>query len=458
MKGNVQTLGVALAVMLFLVGASAVGLLIGQEKSVWAFGVLGVVLLLWVGFAIPMTFFAIIYPIAMIFGGITLGVVSFERAVVIFGAMGFMSGIFMRRFRVPHLPPMVILGVLIWLLAFCISYISIPSEPGTVRVTQAFQKAAFGWLVFVALCDERRLKKAIRVSMVVLLIASVVSLIAVLISGNMYFLRASSFGAGETLGENLFRGVARSGTGANATIAACLAMMEYRLAQEKGRPSLGWMLLVIWFISISMFALRRESLIAIIGMLILIAWYRPVKKGAAWLWVILLSFASIFTIFSYSTEWQQRIYGDTVARFKAGTDTRTNLLEFSWEATKQSPWIGYGPGSYGKTQLKFRDIVLDAEAERAPHNSFAAAAVEAGVPAFLGLSIFVLAIFFPLLRQKVQLDDPLLQSMWAMAPILFIPLFSALFFGDAITNTSIWYWLGLLAALTYLVKQRQQAA
>ena len=214
MRDRTQSLAVGLVFSGFVAAALAAGIWIGQEQGKLALGVLVTIGLLWAGFAAPLSFFATIYPVVAVVGGIQIAEnLSLEKAVVLFGAAGLASGVLLRRFQVARLQLVPLSGVLIWITAFGISLTAFPSLNGRNEVLSFAQKALFGWFVFIALTEKGRLRLAVRLSILVLFIASLFTLAAVITQQDLYYIRASSFARGETFGESLFRGVARSGTG-----------------------------------------------------------------------------------------------------------------------------------------------------------------------------------------------------------------------------------------------------
>jgi len=88
----------------------------------------------------------------------------------------------------------------------------------------------------------------------------------------------------------------------------------------------------------------------------------------------------------------------------------------------------------------------------APHNSWSATAVEAGIFAFAGLCLMVYGIGRPLWRRRTT-GDRKLDSLWAVAPLVFIQIVATMFFGDGIAVSQTWFWIGFLMALSLVTRR-----
>lgn len=157
-------------------------------------------------------------------------------------------------------------------------------------------------------------------------------------------------------------------------------------------------------------------------------------------------------------DWVDRLSGETVEEFSAGRDTRTNLLLFTPEALRESPWIGHGPGNYPATT--YRLVVYKTNPSLGtlekgglePHNSWSGTAVEAGIFALLGLCLWLYGIGRPL-WQAHRTADGRLNNLWAFAPLIFVQLLTFMFFGDGLVLPQVWFWFGMLLALTRVMRQ-----
>jgi len=312
------------------------------------------------------------------------------------------------------------------------------------------------YMVFLSFRGQPAFLRALRLFLAASLVASFFTVVVYLQQNTLALIRVGSYLGGETLGESLFQGIARAGAG--NTMALWIAMFFWGRARQRANRS-AWGVLVLWLGIVSLFALRRETLVTLVAGLALIAGRRLVAArrllgmGAA-----LLAGAASFVLLS--PEWTSRLTGETVGQLASFTDPRITLLfRFTPTAAAGSPWVGYGPGNYAATQLLFPQAVTTwilGKGGVPAHNVWSAAVVEAGVVALGGLCLFLYGVGRPLWQPR-RCDDKGLSSLWAFAPLIFLQLLISMFFGFAVALPVIWFWIGFLLALERTTRQPRAA-
>lgn len=255
-------------------GALVLGLTAGSGEALWGVALVAAASMAFLSLANPTWILCVLYPATWTIGQVSIAVgggsYSLERVLVAFAAIGILASSLKKRI-IPILPPLVLVGLLLWLGAYAVSFLVHQSE--SFRVTGFALKAVLAYLVFIAMTDADRLQKAMSLYLFSSLFASLLTIIVFLQAGDLESIRGSSFNTGESLGESLFRGVARAGAG--NTLVIWIAVLFLR--QSQGWRRLLWGSLTFWFVFAALLALRREVLVTIPLCLVLLIWHKPIK-------------------------------------------------------------------------------------------------------------------------------------------------------------------------------------
>jgi hypothetical protein len=402
----------------------------------------------------PALLFTILYPLLISIGQIpfTLGstTISLERLLVILGGLGVLGGVFVtKQIQLKKVSSNVFFGVLLWLGFYIISGFVSPAPDGPVMLLGYAQKIALAYMVYISINTPKEFSTALKAYVASAIVASLFTVIAYFEYGSLFIIREASYTSGQTVLESVFQGLARAGTG-NAMF-IWLALLLFSQAESK-KSRLVWGMLIFWFGVINLFALRRELLVTIpLGLIFLTG---RNMLGNRMLTLFISGFLTVLiTLFiTFSPEWQERLLVETIGEFSSAQDPRSSLLfKFTPAAVSQSPWLGYGPGNYSATQLRFPETVPPGTLARggsSPHNAWSATLLEAGIFACLSLCLFLYGLGRPLLV-RYQLNNRFSKTLWAFAPLIFLQLLFSMMFGKAIGLSVIWFWFGFLLALTH---------
>ncbi len=438
-----------------LVGAFTIATsLTAAVWSAWA-GLLGVIsfTVLILTLLKPSWFFTAIYPPFIIVGQVPLTIgtttISLERALVIVGGIGLVGGLFVaKRLRTDSVSKSVFLGTLIFLVAYLLAMILRPAEYGSVIVLGFYQKAILGYFVFISFREPEELWTALKLFLTASFIASLFTLWVYFEEGTLATIRLSSYGADDLSFEtSLFRGLARAGAGNTMALWVAICML-WQTRRREGRVF--WTGLILWFGVLSLFALRRETLVTIAVGLVWLVWRHPGRHRRYTILASLLMVVGLWFFIMVSPEWMDRLMGETVDEFSYATDPRMALLfRFTPAAFMESPLIGYGPGNYEATQFQFSETLPSLLLQLgglAPHNSWSGVVIEAGAGALIGFCMLLWGVGRPLFK-SLKTQATMAIALWNIAPLLFLQLIMSLFFGDALKLTVTWFWFGFLLAL-----------
>jgi len=406
----------------------------------------------------PSSLFSVLYPLLQVVGQVPFQIggvtVSLERVLVVLGGVGLIGGaLITHRFAFARLPRTVIVGVALVLGAYVVSLTVFYSEAGAVEVFGLVQKAALAYLVVISITEKRQLRTLFAFFLAASFFASLVTVSAYWQTHSLQFIRAGSYVQQGAIGQSLYVGLARTGAG---NLVPVWVSFLY-LSEARGRSRrLFWGLAIIWFTVLSLFALRRETIVLLIVGLLVLSLYKPIGMGAKGK-VMSMALAIIVAVFVIlSPEWRDRLLQETVATFATGTDARmVLLLRYSPAIALASPLVGIGPGNYALVQMRLPDLVTPeilSFGGIAAHNSWSAMIVEAGVFAFLGLCLILIGVAKPLIRIRTS-GDLELDKIQAFSLLIFMRLLGSMFFGNGLVLSETWFWLGVLLALINITER-----
>lgn len=345
------------------------------------------------------------------------------------------------------------IGVLLWIAANIFSAVFNESDGADQVITQILMKAGFGYVAFLALRNSPPKSENVAYKYYVAgcAVAGLFAIAFCVYTGNLEELRQASYMGSDVQQSqvSLFSGLARAGAGNLLPLWIIVAFYPSTRSLE-GRVVM--VAAAVYFVVLSLLALRREVLIeGIVGFVVLLFFIpRRYRLSAAGL-AIAFS-ACIAIVLSQSERWQERLFGETRTEFSDLEDPRLVLLMNTPAETALSPVYGHGPGTYPQRMTKYLGIrayrSLQAEGlnEIAPHNSFSRAAVESGLLGLAGIVMMMVAVGRVSVFGVRAAHN--LYGINLIAPVLiFVHLGDLLFFGDGISLNSTWYLLGLLLGL-----------
>ena len=407
-------------------------------------------LLLLGGTITPWILVGIVYPLLwpLSYAPIDLGVgtISPERALVAAAFVGFLGLWATRRLQVPRLPGQVVAGGLLFIGTYVGSLLVRPTASGVVQVVGLIQKATFAYLVVAFLTDETRLRTAMRMYIIGALVSSIIAAYLILSSGDPSYLHS---------GYGTFRGAQGIVNAAGVAVrflpmAAWVTLIEWRLAQG-GRMRWLILLLFLWlWLGATLIARRDVLLSGGIGLLALV-FYRPAGLRKFALGTLpALSALVLFIVLPSNPFLWDRVLGETPEVWE-GVDERIGLLRASVHAVLDSPILGCGPGLYAYTLATRYTKYLAPIAIRhgyvtSSHNSFASAAVEAGLISLAGLMLLILGVFRELQHAQARRASGYLGIFVEVAPIFLLQLVVWWNVGNVIIENLSWFWLGAMVA------------
>lgn len=350
-----------------------------------------------------------------------------------------------------------VLGLALWLVANALSALLHPDADAGVIVFRMVLKALFGYMVFVVLMGNGRLKLTLISYVAGCAVAGLFTIAFCVETGSLEALRQSSFTAADSLDFDLdiFNGIARAGAGNLLPLWICIVL--YADASDKPGRSI-WLTLCPYFAALALLALRREVLVecAVGWLVLLFAVPKRYRIAAGAVGVVVGCSIAVFV--AYSERWQDRLFLETREDFADASDPRMVLLMNTPREMMESPLLGNGPGSYRWRMCEYLPFSKELAAQGiGAHNSFSRAAVETGILGLLGFTLMVAALGWRACfrKSKKTLSDNVLRLA---AIMLFLHLGDWLFFGDGTASNKTWYFMGVLLYLDRRLFQEDSMA
>lgn len=405
----------------------------------------------------PAWLFTFAYPLLIPIGQVPISIggtqVSLERLLIVVGSLGFVAAILSKRLSLTGVPRFAIGGFALWFGMYSISLAVYPTTQGIIELSGYLQKAVMAYMVSAILDSAEDADRAFKLFLLSSFLVSLVAIAVYLRQGSLSAIRVSSLSVSNVASESMLNGLARAGSG--NTMAVWIALVQLWQAKNQ-RQRAARLLIVGWFSLVALFALRREVLVTLALGLVIMFVHRPIGHRSQVIAVIGFLFAVTATFVLSSHEWMNRLTVETVSQLQSGSDPRLSLLlHFTPRAVLSAPLVGYGPGNYAAAQLRFPDTVpiyLIGLGGSAAHNVWSAAAVEAGVGAFLGLCVFLYGIGRPLWQYR-DIPHQDLDTIWRFMPIMFTQVLVSMFFGNALILPATWFWFGLFLAAERVTRE-----
>jgi hypothetical protein len=340
-----------------------------------------------------------------------------------------------------------LVGFVVWSGANALSLLQHPSREGNFEVFGYIQKFVFCYLVFLALAEARCVLKVMRWYIAGCFIAGVFTICFFLFQGaSLDDLRGASYGGLDEAGQlqvSLMEGLARSGAG--NLLPFWFALVFFMMYPDRGRRSL-YLGLAAFFLLLSLMALRREVLVCLVfGFVVLAAWAPREYRGPIAL-VMGLCLCGAASVVVSNESWSRRLFEETAEDLSAGQDPRLAMLVATPAALLDKPLLGHGPGTYRTTILNYVSVrgVLG-ETGLAAHNSFSAAAVQAGCVGLLGAVLMTGGLCIQVVGRR-QYPTRSLGLIRLASLIILLEVLDRQSFGDGLWAPQTWFWFGVLLA------------
>jgi hypothetical protein len=417
--------------------------------------IVGALFTFFITLAKPSVLFTVIFPFTVIFSQLPISVgdmqVSLERVLIIIGGIGLIGGVLVtKRLIIYPIQPWSMVGLILWIGFYFISLQLYPSRDGFILVLGYIQKIFLAYFVYISVKDMNQINKILKIYLLSSFIASIFTLFVYFQEGSLTYIRLSSFSADEDI--SLLRGLARHGT---SNYLALWISMYFREQSSKLRR-IFWTILVLWFGGMALFALRRESLITIPLGLVILIYLQPKERRAQTILLSLIMIGISVSFIYLSEEWKNRLLIETFEQYNRGFTRLLLFFSFTPAALVDSPLVGHGPANYVKTVLRFPETVNDyilIQGGMASHNSFSSAVVEAGIFAFLGISIFLFSIGKSIWDLRI-IERESSKTVFSFTLLFYIQLLMSMSFGDALRLPVTWFWLGMIMAIIRIGKSK----
>jgi len=349
-------------------------------------------------------------------------------------------------------------GLAVWFGGNALSLLFYPNKDGNIVVLGYFQKCLFCYLAFLVLAENHCLLKVMKCYLVGCLIAGLFTLYYFLYHGaSLQDIRVSAYGWVDDVGQlqvDLMHGLARNGAG--NVLPLWFSLIFLMLYPDKGRKRL-YLGLAAIFLILSLMALRRETLVhLLIGFIVLLAW---APRGCRWpaVSIMALFLCGAGYLILGNEDWRHRLFEETVDSFNESQDPRTAMLKATPAALLDKPLLGHGPGNYRTAILNYIDIRgVVQETGLAAHNSFSAAALEAGSVGLVGAVIMTGALFIQLIRRR-QYPTSDRHLVWLTSVFIFLEVLDRQSFGDGLYAPQTWFWFGILLAQSKIMEEHASA-
>lgn len=397
----------------------------------------------------PVTFF---YPLVWGFWSLTLPLVGRpDRLLALLGLAGFLILIQRKRLKLPILPPLILIGMILLMGSYLISWLwhSWLSEAQEMVVSFAM-RLLFLYLVYFHIRTREQLKLTMKVFLTSSILMAVLTLAASLYGGFGFIRLPDQASRVQQLLGSFIHLVGSTGlVTASALLIAGLFPIARRKSEKTGVIFLSFFLLWMAFAA----EFRREILITIpIILFILIADRKSRLRKPA----IILSIASVALFFLFilpnSDILQNRLQTETI-RILEGSETRIIGYEISLQAFLANPF-GYGPNSYRSVAFDFLGPGFISYTYNS-YSVFTLVAVEAGIFALFGVILILLGATVEALQSRntaVNVEGWVLSS----APGLVLIVIIWFAFGQASQQSLPWFILGIILSANQIAKTEKK--
>lgn len=423
-----------------LLGAEWIGLLIVAAVSL-------IILIIW-----PSSPILVLYPLIWPFSNIYLPVIDGrpERLIGVAGLLGLLIAMQKARITFPKLPRSVTIGLLLLVGSYIAAWAFHPDSPSAINFSISLvARLVFFYLVYAHIRTRRQLKLA------VMLFISGGFIASLLVLGISYqygfgYIRVyeNYIAAQQGVSTYLLIGAAAG----SFNMAPAIMLLGFYPTAKSSRKQffiLAGTFFLLWIAFLAEF--RREILISIPVIMLFFVLYKKsrVKSQAA-----LLLFASVF-VFSIillpkSIVLQDRLRYETVEILQ-GTELRIQTFSAGLRAFGESPFIGYGPGSFEQSVVKYLGIGRPSYEYHA-YNTFIWVAVEAGILGLLAVILILYGTYRKARNAVIGKDGEIETMILQLGPILLLQIIIWFTFGNSWEASTPWFLMGAILAAERIAK------
>ena len=389
------------------------------------------------------------YPLIWIFWSYHIpGIGQPEKLIGVLAIFGILVMVLLKRYRLPALPPIVMIGLSFLLGSYLISWLTHIWLPDAREyVVSLSARVILLYLVYFHLRTRNQLRRAVQLYIVAAVATAILTFVASLVY-SFEFSRIPSQGSAieQSLGP-LFTQALYSARLAGP--AGLLVLGLYPVAHNR-RQKLAIMVLalfIFWMAFVSQF--RREVLISVPLVLIFLTMGRTSRARQAAVWILLISVALLFLVALPNWRTLQYRLHDETEDLLTGSEVRIRNLRAELTAIPRSPLIGYGPGAYARAIAPFLD---PGSRHLSGFNTFGWIAVEAGIFALAGFVLVLLGIYIES-RKFLQVEASSVEA-WVLrcAPVLLLQIVLWSSFGNAWVLSMPWFLMGVILSAARLAR------
>ena len=395
------------------------------------------------------------YPIIWIFWSYYLPFGRPEKVIAILGMLGAILLISRHRFHLPVFPGIINLGLFLLLGSYLVSWLMHSWIPDAQEwAVSLLMRVILLYLAYFHFQTENQLRWASGLYIAFGVLAAILTLAVSLKYGFGFFRVYSQYGLfNEDLGRFWRTPVFST---IYSTAPALLLLGLYASTRYNyQRVSIAALVLFLFWMAFAA-EYRREILLSVPVVLLFLAFDRPAKVEKP---AILLLFASLSLFFlvllPYSTVLQDRLQDETVP-ILTGTAIRIVSLRTGVTAFLDSPFLGYGAGSYRMVAERLIGSGYH-PAHYNPYNVFVWIAVEAGVFGLIGIFLLLFGTYLEARKFRNQASGT---AGWILrcAPVLILQIMIWFSFINAWDLSMPWFLMGMILAAARMTKTSSKVA
>lgn len=413
----------------------------------------GITIIIGITLMVPNWSITIAYPLTWIIWGMTIDAIGGrpERAIVALGFLGTTVMLARSGWMKLGLTKPVGWGLAIFISAFVVALYANPTTPkgGEVLLSITY-RTLFLFLVMLHLRSEQDLKIALLTFIGISFLPGFITLWLGLEFG-FGFIRV--YETSLVVRATVARWILDLSSTANFnTVPAVILLAFYPwLKTTRGRR---WLMAGVGFLFAMAFVaqLRREVMITIpvlLGILTLDRWSGVQRVASRILLVSVLAFPLL--IYPHFQTLQMR-FRDENPRITEGTDPRVMNFVAGVSAFLESPLIGTGPGSYAMTVTPYMGW-YNPSFMYSPYNVFTWAAVEAGLPAVMGLLVLLYGVLHEGVKWRKQAEG-MCALVLRLTPVLIAQIVIWFTFGAGWDLSLPFFLMGMILAAARITKEK----
>ena len=395
------------------------------------------------------------YPIIWIFWSYYLPFGRPEKVIAVLGMLGATLLISRRRFPLPVFPDIINLGLFFLLGSYLVSWLMHFRVPGAQEWTVSLvMRVMFLYLAYFHLQTENQLRWASGLYIASSVLAAIETLAVSLKYGFGFFRVYSQYSLFQKDLEAFWRTPVFSTIYSTAPALLVLGLYASTRDNYQKVRNMALALFLFWMAFAAEY--RREILFSVPVVLLFLAFDRAarVRKPAI---LLLLASLGLFSmvLLPYSTVLQDRLQREMADIF-AGTEIRIVSLRTGVTAFLDSPFLGYGAGSYRMVAERLIGSGYH-PAHYNPYNVFVWIAVEAGVFGLIGIFLLLFGTYLEARKFRNQASGT---AGWILrcAPVLILQIMIWFSFINAWDLSMPWFLMGMILAAARMTKTSSKVA